>query len=357
MSMSMTCSIIWQRTARCAILLYLEGIRDARNFMSAARAAARIKPVIVLKAGRHPEGARAATSHTGAMAGSDAVYDAAFERAGLVRAADLGDLFQAAEVLSRLGRIASERLAILTNGGGAGVLAVDRLKDLGGVLANLSPETVFSLDKLLPAAWSRANPLDIIGDAGPDRYAAAYRALQADPSVDAILALNCPTAVASSTDATKAIATACQEARSNGQAKPTLGAWLGAAAVAEGHKVLDDAGIPSFETPAMAVEAFMHLIAYQRSQSTLMPTPVISQPMVMAVAPAPAAMFCGKLNTPEPIIEPTTSAVSSPAPNLAAGTVSDFVVGPTWGMSIEVMGHLLSKRHCAEPFGAARHRN
>ncbi len=256
-----------------AILLYLEGIRDARNFMSAARAAARVKPVVVLKAGRHPEGARAAASHTGAMAGSDAVYDAAFERAGLVRVADLGDLFEVAEVLSRVGRIAGERLAIVTNGGGAGVLAVDRLKDLGGVLASISPETVTILDRVLPAAWSRANPLDIIGDAGPDRYAAAYRALQADPAVDAILALNCPTAVASSTDAASAIATTYREALATGSAKPTISAWLGAAAVAGGRRLLEDAGIPSFETPATAVEAFMHLVAYQRSQAALLRIP------------------------------------------------------------------------------------
>ena len=256
-----------------AILLYLEGIRDARNFMSAARAAARVKPVIVLKAGRHPEGARAAASHTGAMAGSDAVYDAAFERAGLVRVADLGDLFEAAEVLSRIGRIPGERLAILTNGGGAGVLAVDRLNDLGGVLASISTDTIATLDRQLPASWSRANPLDIIGDAGPDRYGAAYRALIADPAVDAILTLNCPTAVASSTDAAKAIASAYEQARAGGSAKPTVSAWLGAAAVAEGRRLLEDAGIPSFETPAMAVEAFMHLVAYQRSQAALLRIP------------------------------------------------------------------------------------
>jgi len=256
-----------------AILLYLEGIGDARGFMSAARAAARLKPVIVLKTGRHPEGARAAASHTGAMAGSDAVYDAAFERAGLVRVQDLGDLFQAAAVLSRLGKTAGERLAILTNGGGAGVLAVDRLKDLDGVLAELSAATLSDLDPVLPVAWSRANPLDIIGDAGPDRYGAAYRALLADPGVDAILALNCPTAVASSTDAASAIATAYGEARAAGRAKPTLGAWLGAAAAAAGRQVLEAAGIPSFDTPAVAVEAFMHLIAYQRSQAALLRTP------------------------------------------------------------------------------------
>ena len=256
-----------------AILLYLEGIRDARHFMSAARLAARVKPVIVLKAGRHPDGARAAASHTGAMAGSDAVYDAAFERSGLVRVANLGDLFEAAEVLSRLGRISGERLAILTNGGGAGVLAVDRLKDLHGDLAAISPGTIAALDQVLPASWSRANPLDIMGDAGPERYSAAYRALLADPGVDAILALNCPTAVASSTDAAESVAVAYKDAKPLGKSKPTLGSWLGAAAAADGRRVLEDAGIPSFETPARAVDAFMHLVAYQRSQVALLRVP------------------------------------------------------------------------------------
>jgi len=259
-----------------AILLYLEGIRDARNFMSAARVAARLKPVVVLKTGRHPEGARAAASHTGAMAGSDAVYDAAFERAGLVRVPDLGDLFEAAEVLSRLGRISGERLAILTNGGGAGVLAVDRLKDLAGSLAQVSPTTITDLDRVLPAGWSRGNPVDIIGDAGPDRYRAAYRALLADSQVDAILALNCPTAVASSTEAAEAIASSYREAKAAGRAKPTVTSWLGADAVAEGRKVLEAAGIPTLEAPAIAVEAFMHLVAYQRAQAALLRIPAAS---------------------------------------------------------------------------------
>ncbi len=256
-----------------AILLYLEGIRDARNFLSAARLAARVKPVIVLKAGRHPDGARAAASHTGAMAGSDAVYDAAFERAGLVRVADLGDLFETAEVLSRIGRIAGDRLAILTNGGGAGVLAVDRLKDLQGELAKLSTETIAALDPALPASWSRANPLDIIGDAGPERYSGAYRALLADPGVDAILALNCPTAVASSTNAAEAVAVAFKDAKASGRSKPTLSSWLGAAAAMDGRRIMEDAGIPTFETPARAVDAFMHLVAHQRAQAALLRVP------------------------------------------------------------------------------------
>ena len=249
-----------------AILLYLEGIRDARSFMSAARAAARLKPVIVLKAGRHPEGAKAAASHTGAMAGSDAVYDAAFERSGLVRVRDLEGLFVAAEVTSRIGALAGERLAILTNGGGAGVLAVDRLRDLGGTLATLAPATIGALDEVLPPGWSRANPVDIIGDAGPERYASAYRALADDPNTDAILVLNCPTAVASSTEAAKAIAAAPRT-------KPTLAAWLGAAAAQEGREVLTAAGIPELPTPDEAVEAFMHLVARRRAASALLRLP------------------------------------------------------------------------------------
>jgi len=148
-----------------AILMYVESIRDARKFMSAARAAARTKPVIVIKTGRHAQGARAAATHTGALAGSDAVYDAAFRRAGLLRVLDLEELFAAAETLGRLHPFQGRQLAILTNGGGIGVLAVDRLIDLGGALAELSPETPAKLDAVLPATWSKANPVDIIGDA------------------------------------------------------------------------------------------------------------------------------------------------------------------------------------------------
>ena len=156
-----------------AILLYIEAIADARKFMSAARAAARTKPVVVIKSGRHAQGARAAATHTGALAGSDAVYEAAFRRAGLLRVFDLDELFAAAETLGRQKPFPGKRLAILTNGGGIGVLAVDRLIDLGGTLAMLSPQTVATLDRLLPSTWSRANPVDIIGDADAARYGAA----------------------------------------------------------------------------------------------------------------------------------------------------------------------------------------
>src|SRR5690606_992972 len=160
-----------------AILLYVESIRHARKFISAARAAARAKPVVVVKAGRHEQGAKAAATHTGALAGMDAVYDAAFRRAGLLRAFDLDELFDAAETLGSVRPFHGERLALLTNGGGLGVLAVDRLVDLGGTLADLSPETRTTLDAALPATWSKSNPVDIIGDADEQRYEAALTAL------------------------------------------------------------------------------------------------------------------------------------------------------------------------------------
>ena len=257
-----------------AILLYIEGITDARSFISAARVAARAKPVIVLKAGRHPEAAKAAASHTGAMAGADAVYDAAFARTGLVRVGDLGELFEAAEVLTRIGRISGERLAIMTNGGGAGVLAVDRLKDLSGTLASLQPETIERLNTILPPGWSRGNPVDIIGDAGPDRYRATMDAVLADPAADAILVLNCPTAIASSTDAATAVVAAVTDAREAHRDKPVLTSWLGADAVAMGRKLLNEAGIPTFETPAAAIDGFMYLVDYQRAQAAALRLPV-----------------------------------------------------------------------------------
>jgi acetyltransferase len=159
-------------TATRAILLYIESINNARKFMSAARAAARIKPVVVVKSGRHEQGAKAAQTHTGALAGADAVYEAAFRRAGLLRVLDLDELFAAVETLGRVRPFAGKRLAVLTNGGGIGVLAVDRLADLGGTLAGISPQTMQKLDAALPPIWSRANPIDIAGDADAARMPA-----------------------------------------------------------------------------------------------------------------------------------------------------------------------------------------
>lgn len=257
-----------------AILIYMEALTDARKFMSAARRAARSKPVIVIKSGRHAAGARAASSHTGALAGLDAAYDAAFRRAGLLRVFKLSDLFTAAEILSHIPRFQGEKLTIVTNGGGAGVLAADRVADLDGRLTDISRETIERLDKVLPATWSRANPIDIIGDAGADRYAAAVDAALADPATDAVLVINCPTAVASNVEQARAVVAARDRAAKTAiRQKPVLVNWLGEDGAEDARRVFNDANIASFETPAEAVEGFMHLVAHARAQQQLMRAP------------------------------------------------------------------------------------
>lgn len=258
-----------------AILLYVEQVTHAAKFMSAARRAARAKPVIVLKSGRHEAGANAAASHTGALSGSDAVYNAAFRRAGLVRVGDLDGLFEAAEMLSFAPRLEGERLAILTNGGGAGVLAADRLADYDGTLAGISADTKSALNAVLPVTWSKGNPIDIIGDAGPGRYEAAMKILLADPASDAVLVINCPTALASSDEAATAVLETIAAARETRPTKPVLTNWLGDGAAAESRRMFAAARIPTFETPAAAIDGFMQLVRYRRSQDELMRTPPV----------------------------------------------------------------------------------
>ncbi len=257
-----------------AILIYMEQLTQAPKFLSAARRAARAKPVIVLKAGRNATAAKAATSHTGALAGSDAAYNAIFRRAGLLRVKELGELFEAAEVLSSAPRLAGERLAILTNGGGAGVLAADSLADEGGVLAELSPATKEALDRVLPPTWSKANPVDIIGDASPERYARALDAVLDDAASDAVLVMNCPTALASS-EAAAGVVIAAEQKRSAAHrpAKPVLTNWLGDGAAARSRALFSAAGIPTFETPDAAINGFMQLVHHKRAQDELMQTP------------------------------------------------------------------------------------
>ncbi len=255
-----------------AILLYVESIKDARKFMSAARAAARAKPVVIIKAGRHAQGAKAAQTHTGALAGSDAVYDAAFRRAGLLRVLDLDELFAAAETLGSIRRLSGKRLAILTNGGGVGVLAVDALADLGGTLADISPETMVRLDAALPPIWSRANPVDIAGDANGSRYAAALDALISDPANDAVLVMNVPTALASRTEAAEAVIARVQAQRSRHvDAKPVLAVWIGASSAAA--NAFEAAVIPNYPSEAEAIRGFMHLVRYREARDALLATP------------------------------------------------------------------------------------
>jgi len=263
-----------------AILLYVESIKDARKFMSAARAAARVKPVLVMKSGRHEQGAKAARTHTGALAGADAVYDAAFRRAGLLRVLDLDELFAAAETLGRLRPFRGKRLAILTNGGGIGVLAVDRLADRGGTLAGISPETMKHLNAVLPPIWSGANPVDIAGDADPARYANALEALLCDPDNDAILVMNVPTALASADEAAKSVVVANkQHCGAVFPPKPVLAVWLGNNPSASA--AFDAAGIPNYATESDAIAGFMHLVRYREAIDALMATPP-SQPQDFA---------------------------------------------------------------------------
>lgn len=251
-----------------AILMYVEGITHARKFMSAARGVARIKPVIVLKAGRHAAAAKAAASHTGSMAGSAAVYDAAFARAGLVRVRGLGELFDAAETLAYGISPRTERLAILTNGGGVGIIATDLLMDEGGELSTLLPKTLNQLDKHMPRAWSRGNPVDIVGDADGPRYAAALDALADDRGVGAVLAMNVPTALTPAEDAARAIAGAA-----GAKVVPVIGCWIGGPQAAAGREVLHAAGMPAYDTPLRAVRGFMHIVQYRRGQRALQRTP------------------------------------------------------------------------------------
>ncbi|HJQ60087.1 MAG TPA: bifunctional acetate--CoA ligase family protein/GNAT family N-acetyltransferase [Vineibacter sp.] len=258
-----------------SILLYAEGVTQARKFMSAARRAARAKPVLVVKAGRVQEGAAAAASHTGALAGADDVYDAAFRRAGMLRVVEMEELFDAAATLARIGPPAGDRLAIMSNGGGPGVLATDALIAAGGRLATLAPATLEKLDAVLPAVWSRSNPVDIIGDADAARYRAAASVLLDDQGSDAVLIANCPTAITSPVEAARGVVEAMQKAAAlDGiTRKPVLAAWLGEAAAAAGREQLAAAGVAQYDTPERAVRAFMHLVRHRESQALLLESP------------------------------------------------------------------------------------
>ena len=261
-----------------AILLYVEAVTHARKFMSAARAAARSKPVLAVKVGRFAEGARAAASHTGALAGADMVYEAAFRRAGILRVETMAELFDAVETLAMTRAQSGDRLAILTNGGGPGVLATDALVGAGGRVATLSATTMARLDELLPSTWSHGNPVDIIGDARGQRYADALSTLLGDPGVDAILVLNCPTALTPPGEAARAVIDTLAAARkAPAEMRPAernvFTAWLGERSAVAARRRFAAAHIPTYETPDAAVRAFMHRVRYRRSQEMLMQTP------------------------------------------------------------------------------------
>jgi acetyltransferase len=251
-----------------SIVLYVESIDQTRQFMSAARAFARRKPIVAYKAGRFAAAAKAAASHTGAMAGVDAVYEAAFQRAGVVRVTEVDDLFDCAELLGRRRVPKGPRLAILTNAGGPGVMATDALLDRQGVLATLPDALLAKLNGLLPSCWSHGNPVDILGDAPPERFAAALKLLLADPAVDTVLVILTPQAMTDPTGAARAVGEVAAKA-----AKPVLAVWMGGRAVREGVQRLNDIGVPTYVTPWHAVRAFMYLVSYARNQEVLCETP------------------------------------------------------------------------------------
>ncbi len=251
-----------------AILLYAESVKAARKLMSAARAAARNKPVIVVKAGRTPGAAKAAASHTGALAGSDAVFDAAARRAGMLRVDTLESLFDAAQTLAYPHPWRGNKLAILTNGGGAGVLAADALSLGGGLLAQLSDATLRALDACLPATWSHGNPVDIVGDAPAERYAQALGVLLAAPEVDGVLFIHAPTAIVPVAAIVRHCLPLIREA-----ARPVLSCWMGGRTVEGARKTFSLEGLPWYSTPERAAAAWIQLADYHRNQAALQEVP------------------------------------------------------------------------------------
>lgn len=311
-----------------AILLYIEAVTAARKFMSAARAAARNKAVLVVKAGRAAEGARAAASHTGALAGSDDVYDAAIRRAGMLRVFSTDDLFDAVETLARARPLTGERLAIMTNGGGPGVMATDALIGAQGRLAALSQETLSRLDAILPPTWSRGNPVDIIGDAPTGRYAQTLQILLEDSKADAVLFIHAPTAIVPSAEIAMAVIPVIKQAQRN-----VLACCLGGDAVRQARDVFEAAGVPTYSTPEEGVRAFVQIVQYRRNQDLLMEVPpsrsaefVHDQKKVQAVVAG--ALADGRAMLSEPEAKVVLAAYSIP--------VVDTRIATTAGRAAEI---------------------
>jgi acetyltransferase len=332
-----------------SIVMYLESIPNPRKFMSAARAAARVKPVIAIKAGRHEQAAAAAATHTGALSGADRVVEAALSRAGILRVDGLAELFDAAEITARFAPLARARVAVVTNGGGAGVLAVDRIVDCDGELAALAPGTIASLDAALPPTWSRANPVDIIGDAPAGRYVAAVEAVAADPGTDALMVFNCPTGLASPVESARALAGLTTRGMIN--RKPVLTCWLGERTAREGRQILHEAGVASFATPADTANALSYLANWSKAQTALSRVPESGGEDVAADREAVRGIFRavaaeGRTMLTEPEAKAVLAAYGIPVPETivaatpeAAGEAAERLLG-RWD---RVVVKLLSK--------------
>jgi acetyltransferase len=245
-----------------SIVLYVENLTHIRKFMSAARAVSRVKPIIVLKAGKSEAGARAASSHTGAMAGEDAVYDAAFKRAGVVRVNTIQELFDCAELMAKQPVPEGSGLAIMTNGGGPGVMATDALASLGLEPVSLTEETLKRFDGFLPPFWSRANPIDILGDATPERWKKAIEVCLSSGEVKALVVIFAPQALSDA----HAVAHAMVEALRIKSSPPVFAVWMGGENAEQGLHILNQAGIPTYETPERAISAFMYMYSYAHNQ-------------------------------------------------------------------------------------------
>jgi len=253
-----------------SIVMYMETIGNARAFLSAAREVSLNKPIIVIKAGRTEEAAQAAASHTGSLAGSDEVLEAAFRRSGVLRVNTIADLFYMAEVLSKQPRPRGPRLAIVTNAGGPGVLAADSLISSGGQLAELTTKSMEGLNALLPAHWSHSNPIDVLGDALPEKYAKVVDIAASDPNIDGLLAILCPQGMAEPTQTAQHL-----KAYAKSTGKPVLASWMGGPDVAAGTDILNAAGIPTFPFPDTAARVFTYMWRYSYNLRGLYETPVL----------------------------------------------------------------------------------
>ncbi len=333
-----------------AILMYLESVPAARKFLSAARAASRLKPVIAIKAGRSPAAAKAAATHTGALSGADDVVDAALHRCGILRVQGLREIFHAAETVARFRPMDRARLGIVTNGGGAGVLAVDRLMQADGALAELSEATIAALGAHLPAGWSRANPVDIIGDAPPERYVAAVEAVARDPGVDVVLAMNCPTALADPSAAAEAVVGLVENGRVHG--KPALSCWLGGQAARPARARLREAGVASYDTPAAAAAAVEHLTNWGRAQAALLRVPDRAIEAALQATPADAretaravfasAAAAGRAMLTEPEAKAALAAYGVPVPETRVAA-SPEEAGEIAALMLEAGGRIVVK--------------
>ncbi len=260
-----------------SIVIYMESVGNARSFLSAAREVALTKPIVIIKAGRTEAAAKAAASHTGALTGSDEVLNAAFRRSGVLRVYHIAHLFSMAELLAKQARPTGQRLTIITNAGGPGVLTTDTLISEDGTLAELSPETIASLNKILPPHWSHSNPIDILGDADPQRYAKTLEIAAQDPNSDGLLVILTPQAMTDPTQTAEALKQCVHQLKGPAKRKPVLASWMGGAEVAAGTKILNHANIPTFSYPDTAVRIFNYMWQYSYNLKGIYDTPSLSQ--------------------------------------------------------------------------------